>query len=454
MNSKANKPVRPSTEVWAKLKHRVIAPGLCTHCGTCVGLSTPELTMASSSSGPVPKALGPGAGAAHPYAYEACPGKGLNYPDLYQHVFGSLPESWLIGPQKQLFVGHSTDEALRQNAASGGIITQVLVHLLHEGFVDGAVVVVQGRPEPWSAEPVLATSEEEILSASQSVYVPVPVNTILAKVEAFPGRLAYVGLPDQVSSIRQLQALGHGPSKKIEIILGPYVGTYMYFEAIESFLSSNGVFDLNEVVRLKYREGEWPGHLCIELGNGRLLTADKFYYNYLIPFFVTNSSLMSVDFTNELTDISVGDAWHPRYEKKGGGYSAIIARSENGLHILEDLRHKKRISLEKKGYSMHAHMIEFKKRGAFIRMGLRKKFGKAVPEYGYQVRNIPQRRTLIELCIMAIFAVCRTRTAKRLLRQVPIRWMGPLFNHLRISWKRISKPGKREGLLDLEFEIR
>ena len=55
------------------------------------------------------------------------------------------------------------------------------------------------------------------------------------------------------------------------------------------------------------------------MSDGKILKAEKFYYNYLIPFYITKGSLLSIDFCNELTDISVGDAWHPKYEKQGKG---------------------------------------------------------------------------------------------------------------------------------------
>ena len=74
----------------------------------------------------------------------------------------------------------------------------------------------------------------------------------------------------------------------------------------------------------------------------------KFYYNYLIPFYITKGSLLSIDFCNELTDISVGDAWHPKYEKQGKGFSVIVGRSKKGINLLEQMEKEKSIFLEKK----------------------------------------------------------------------------------------------------------
>ena len=440
----------PGTSVFSRLQSEVIDAGLCTHCGTCVGLSGGTLHMRSSPAGPLPAAE-PGIRVGlDSMAYDACPGRGINYPAAFQDVFGAYPESWLIGPYRRLFVGYSRVPEIRRRGASGGVITQTLVYLLEEGLVDGAVVLRQGWPKPWQSRPIVARSVEQVVTASQSVYVPTPVNTILADVAAFEGRLGYVGLPDQVASLRRLQELGHQGALNVDYVIGPYVGTSMYFGAVESYLRSNGVHDLGEVAELRYREGEWPGHLQVRTQAGEVLRAKKFYYNYLIPFYITQSCLMAVDFTNELTDVSVGDAWHPQYEKRGGGYSVVVARSERGERLLAAMQREGALALEEialdEALSMHAHMLDFKKRGTFIRLGWRKARGKRVPEYGYQPASIPLSRKAVELVIGSIFGICRTRPARWLVERIPLGVIGPLFDGLRQVWKKVSKPAKRKGL--------
>jgi coenzyme F420 hydrogenase subunit beta len=422
-----------------------------------VGLSNGTLEMEVTLSGPRPVAVAENSIELDPAAYQACPGKGIDYPRAYRALFGALPQNWLLGYYQALFIGHSRIPAIRSRAASGGVITQTLIYLLENGLIDGAAVLLQGQPEPWLAQPIIAQSPEEIAAASQSVYVPTPVNTILPEMAAFNGRLAYVGLPDQVASLRQLQRLGHRGAQKVDYVIGPYVGTSMYLEAIESFLRSNGVESIHEVVDLKYREGEWPGYLRIQTRSGSVLKVEKFYYNYLIPFYITRSSLLAVDFTNELTDISVGDAWHPRYERQGGGFSVIVARSTTGADVLATMEEDGLVALEEisleDALSMHAHMIEFKKRGTFIRLEWRRMTGRHVPDYGYRPVSISFSRRIVELVIVTIFGICRTRLLRRLVEFIPICLMGPLFDGLRKAWKSISKPVKRRGLTDVPYEI-
>ena len=440
-----------------QLKREVIDAGICTHCGTCSGLSGGTMRMDETPAGPLPAAV-TGADATLPQlAYDACPGKGIDYPAAYRALFGRLPRNWLAGPYRQIFVGHACDEAVRRQAASGGVITQTLLYLLREGLIDGAVVLAPGQPKPWLAQPIIAQKEKEIRAASQSVYTPAPVNVILPAMEAFAGRLAYVGLPDQVASLRHLQQAGHPGAQKVDFVLGPYVGTAIYLGAIESYLRANGIDDLNEVVELRYREGEWPGHLQIRTRSGRLLRAKKFYYNYLIPFYITQGSLQAVDFTNELTDISVGDAWHPRYEARGQGFSVVVARTEKAQGLLEKMQAAGLLSLqetsEQEALAMHGHMLDFKKRGAFIRNDWRRRLGKRAPTYGYRPAHIPLSRKLVELFIVTLFAVGRTRPARRVVESIPLGLLGPLFDSLRKTWKRLSKPVKRKGLSGVTFIV-
>lgn len=442
------------TDNFSQLQNKVIKHGLCTHCGTCVGLSRGQLRMEDTPYGPRPVPTQdhvdlPDA------AVTACPGLQIPYPDLQQSVFGSDPENWLAGHYREAYIAYAAEEAVRRQGASGGVISQVLIYLLETGQVDGAIVVQQGVPRPWEAAPVIARNRAEVLAASQSVYAPIPVNMILDEIRDFDGTLAYVGLPDQVAAIRQLQRLNNPSVQAIKYILGPYVGTNMVFEAVRSFLRSQGVKDSEQIARLRYREGEWPGYLYIKLEDGREFKAEKFYYNYLIPFFITTGTMLAVDFTNELTDISVGDAWNPKYESLGQGFSVAIARSEAGQSILEQMRDDGMLSLEPiamdDALAMHGHMLDFKKRGSFIRMTWRRWLGKRNPDYGYRPEHIPLSRYLVEMIISGLFVVGRMPLTRWIVEQIPLGIIGPAFNTMRKTWKNMSKPVKRRGLGAVKF---
>ena len=97
--------------------------------------------------------------------------------------------------------------------------------------------------------------------------------------------------------------------------------------------------------------------------------------------------MITPDFTAELSDISIGDAWSPKLESKGHGYSVVISRSNDFDQILHKLKIKKDLELNKvdlkETISMHAHMIEFKKIGSYIRIQKLKKKGPVVDKKDY-----------------------------------------------------------------------
>ena len=102
---------------------------------------------------------------------------------------------------------------------------------------------------------------------------------------------------------------------------------------------------------------------------------------------------------------------------------------------------------------MHGHMLDFKKRGSYIRNLLNKKVGKYAPDYGYRPLKISLYRVTIELIIITIFFIGQTRIARYLLGQCPEFLIGPLFNKLRLFWKKISRPTKRKGLGEYKVKI-
>ncbi|MGD0349305.1 MAG: coenzyme F420 hydrogenase/dehydrogenase beta subunit N-terminal domain-containing protein [Verrucomicrobiota bacterium] len=440
-------------EVCEQLTRQVIRAGLCTGCGACVGMdASGESVMEDTPTGPVPK-YGPHA-RLEPLAFAGCPGKGLNYPQLYTRFYGALPKNWLTGPTFSVRIGHASDETVRRNGASGGVLSQVLIYLLEQQLIDAAIVVRQGLPTPEKARAVFAVTRQEILDAAQSVYIPVATLDKLRELE--PGkRYAMTCLPDQAATLRFLQLAGDAHARQIRYALGPYTGTALCPAAIRSFLRSCGVSAKDGVANLKWRAGEWPGYLEIQTQSGRVIRSNKFYYNYLIPFFITRNSLLNMDFANEFCDLSVGDAWSPQFERAGGGHSVITTRTRVMEEIVARMAAEGRLTVqpveELKATEMHGHMIDFKKRGGYIRNRMRKFLGQPAADFGMKPSPLPVSRVLVEMVISGIFILAGTSFCRWLVERVPERFIGPVFNRLRLGWKAASKPTKRKGLGSLRM---
>ncbi len=433
------------------ITRRVVRAGLCSGCGACVGLDVSgRASMEQTLQGPVPQF--PADIVLDGRAFDCCPGKGLDYPDLHRRFYGAAPRNWLTGPTVCVRTGHATDETIRRASASGGVLSQVLIYLLEQKLVDAAVVVRQGIPTPAEARAVFATSREDILAAAQSVYIPVSTLDKLRELE--PGkRYAMTCLPDQAAALRWLQLSDHPQAQQVKFVLGPYTGTALYPAAIRSFLRSCGVAGDDAITSLKWRAGEWPGYLEIRTQSGRIVRSNKFYYNYLIPFFITRNSLQNMDFANEFCDLSVGDAWSPVFESKGGGYSVITTRTAGMETIIQRMITEGLLTTEPidelKATEMHGHMIDFKKRGGYLRNQIRQRLGLPAADFGMKPQPLPCSRVMVELVISGLFLVGSLAISHWIVERIPERVIGPLFNRLRLAWKSASKPTKRKGLGNL-----
>lgn len=440
---------------WEKLKKEILDTDLYTRSGTETGVSEGTLILdeidgdyrvRKISEGDIPETC-----------YTSSSDLGVNYPELNRFVFGSLPKNWLIGNYKKIFIGHMTDEHVRRNGASGGIMSGTQLYLLEHGEVQGVITLRMRRDAPYLTEPVIATDRQGILEGAQSKYTTAPLNQILAQLPGAFTSVVYSGLPEEIASIRKLQRAGHPSVKPITYVLGTFYGEAIGFSAIKSFLRAHGVRDLREIASLEFRAGEWPGYMRVALKSGRVISVRKFHANYLIPSHITPYSLCQVDYMSELADISVGDAWAPSYEARGGGWSVIIARTQKGLELLERMQQGGAVKLqeisEQELVTMHSHGLDLKKRGAFIRIARRKAKGLPVPTYGYEPTNIPASRRRFESLLGIMFAIFQFPPTIWILEHVPIGFIGWFFIRARNIWKRSTRKTKKGGLTDLTFRI-
>lgn len=437
----------------------IVRSGTCCGCGLCVALDERGSSrMCDAKNGPIPEF---GEGASFPdWSLRVCPAVGIHYPRLYKKVLGRDPGSWLFGEVKQAYTGFSGNPKIRKLGASGGVLTQVLCRLLELKKVDAVIAAKQGVGDPLTARAVICTTAEEVVAAAQSVYIPVSMLDILPKLDPSK-RYAMTCLPEASAALRALQQEAYAPAKLIKYIVGPYTGTALSPAAIDCYLRSNGIAKDDSVVRLQWRAGDWPGYLQIDTKSGRCIKSPKVYYNYLIPFFVTQTSLQSMDFANEFADLAVGDAWNPKFEaearKGAGGQSVVAVRTDEMLMIVEGMRKEGLLELRPidplRAGDMHGHMLDFKKRGGYLRNRWRKLTGRRAPDYGYRPASVPIVRVIVEMVISTLFAIGHLGISRWLVSLCPEQRIGPLFDFMRKRWKSLSRPTKRKGLAGFQVVV-
>ena len=148
----------------------VVKDGLCTGCGTCVGLcpeEAVEMTIDYSKGIYVPwldeercNQCG--------VCLAVCPGHAVDFKQLNLDIFGQEPKNILLGNYANCYTGYATDSKIRYDSASGGLVTILLIFALEEGMIDGALVTRMSEENPLEPEPFIARTKEEIISASKS----------------------------------------------------------------------------------------------------------------------------------------------------------------------------------------------------------------------------------------------------------------------------------------------
>lgn len=349
-----------------KLNFKAINPELCTKCGTCAGICPSNALKAKNAlilfneNNCINCSM----------CYINCPGIDFKYKEMNQFVFGKDFKKSIndkIGCFKSLCIAQSKEGFLRENSSAGGAVTSILKEAFRKKIIDGAIVVGMSDEKPWLYQAKIVNSIEEITNARGSKYTLVSLNSILKESKNFKGKLAFVGLPCHVHGIRKLQKNNPELVKNIVIVLGIFCGFNVSFDATKFLIKKQGI-KLNEISKLEYRGGKWPGGLLIKTKNNKTHFLPKYYYDIIDTMFLPKRCLICVDYMNDFADISFGDIWLD--ELKREPWSAMIIRTRKGKEFLKKIENSlniKQLNLNKL-IKAHEHNIKHKKIGSLLRM--------------------------------------------------------------------------------------
>jgi len=372
----------------------VVRDGLCTGCGTCVALCPKEaieLTLNEKKGIYIPQ-LNEEKCNNCGICYKVCPGHEVDFKSLNLEIFGREPVDILIRNYLNYYIGHSTEYDIRYNSAAGGLITQLLIFALEEGIIDGALVTRMEKNKPLEPEPFIARTREDIIEASKSKYCPVPANTALKEIlKSKEGeKFAVVGLPCHIHGIRKAEQINKKLKEKIVLHLGLLCSINRNFLSQEYLLKQFNV-KKEDVVKFDYRGEGWIGGMMITLKNGnKIYSPLPIYWSQMLRlYFIPLRCTLCSDQSCELSDVSFGDIWLPEFRDDKIGTSVIISRTETGDKILNMMKSKNKISLNKikrdKLVESQIHPLRAKKNHLNAHIAFLKLFGKKIPIYNQKL---------------------------------------------------------------------
>lgn len=327
----------------------VVSDKLCIGCCTCINICPTEcISIIKDENGFFPRvnlAKCKNCGV----CLRVCPSFSIDFNSLNLEIFGRVPKNPLIGNYIGAYIGYSSDEKIRFNASSGGLISSLLIFLLERKVIDGAIVTRMKRDNPLEPDPFIAQSKSEVISAMGSKYCPVPLNMALREILNTNGKFAIVGLPCHIAGIRKLENFIPELKKKITLCLGLFCSHTCNFRATLYLLYLFGIKS-NQVTKLYYRGYGWPGYATIILNSDdRKFIPYKWYSKYHELFFFTPlRCLLCPDPLSQLADISFGDAWISEIMSSDiKGTSVCISRTLKGDGLLKKAALEKKIILQK-----------------------------------------------------------------------------------------------------------
>jgi coenzyme F420 hydrogenase subunit beta len=443
---------------------KIFAKGLCSQCGTCISLCPKDNIKITRNNyrDYIFKVRNPefckGCGICH----KVCPGHSLDFEKLNDQVFGKTPDNNLIGYYKKCYLTQSNDDIIRTRGASGGTVTDLLDYGISENIIDGALVVSNQSYDPIEPKVFIARNREDIISASQSKYCPVPMNVGLKEIMKTPGRYAVVGLPCHIHGIRKAEQIFPSLKERIKLKIGLLCGPGPGFTMIDHLLKRNYI-EREHVAELKYREGyKWPGKMMIRLKSGKKVFIELKNYLYAQTIFNRYRCSVCMDFACEYADISFGDAHLPEfwrgetYKADNGdtlhgedGWNLTISRTDFGEELLNRAEKARRIKTYEiyadKAIESQRSMIKYKKHTVFALFKLLRIMKKEYPEYK-GVGNIDNKEIndyIKSLIVIVSNYFSRSKIGFNLLSKIPEKILTYKFKFRQRKIEDYIKPGNR-----------
>jgi len=322
-------PMGSEPKTFHDLKLEVQEVNFCGKCGGCVSFCSAD-NLGALEVGPdgLPKFANEEKCLKCGICYMICP----NIHDLDVELKKKTRWEPPIGPMKDLVSAQTTNPTVGEKCTDGGVVTSLLLYLLDNHMIDGALV--SRSDGPFHRGPMVATSGEEIVSASgshydesfsvvklgshYSTYSPA-MQELKSLRKGLIDRVAMVGTPCQIHTVRKMQVLGIIPSDVIKYYFGLFCMENFSFDDIQlRHLEKKYGFDLTQVSKVNVKED-----FFIYLTNGRIIH---------IPFEEIDSiarpaCLVCPDFSAEYSDISFGGLGSPER------YTTVLIRSERGKMV-------------------------------------------------------------------------------------------------------------------------
>jgi len=320
-----------SIKTFNDLIEEVHKPGICQECGGCVSFcnSIENEVIGFKEPNSPPEYLNKEKCLECGICYFICPQTHVLDEDLNKTFKFSDFLSMPLGFIEAIYSCQATDSEFLKYGTDGGVVNSIINYLIEKKVIDGAIVAK--TKSPFSREAIIAKNKEDLINASG---VKLDISPQLDHVQKFHTytsslpklrhykvkKLALVGTPCQIYTIRCMQNLGIIPSENIEICLGLFCYENFFFDnkKVEKF-EKDFKLKFKNIERINIKED-----LNFKLKDNHVVH---------IPFkkltdYMRQACSVCKDFTNIYADISFGGLGSP------DKFTTVITRTKKGKDII------------------------------------------------------------------------------------------------------------------------
>jgi coenzyme F420 hydrogenase subunit beta len=267
---------------------------------------------------------------------QACQFIQPDYPALEQQVHGrsrTLPgpgqagsDELFFGPHRQMLQARLSEPLA--GAQWTGITTRIAEKLLRAGQVDAVIAMAPHPDDAWRPMPVLVTRPEDMAQCRgmRMGYAPLIALVEPALRQGFK-RLAVIGIPCQVYALRAIQPeLERDLGLEELFVIGTPCSDNTTTERFHHFLSLISPRP-QDITYLEFR-ADYHVEIRMKGGEVRTIPFLQLPLSTLPPDFFPTTCRTCVDYTNALSDITVG-------YMGGQGEQWLLVRTDRGQGLLE-----------------------------------------------------------------------------------------------------------------------
>lgn len=266
------------------------------------------------------------------FCSKICPVNGINY--------NKRQETNLWGPSYEIYKGWATDNEIRFQAASGGVLTALACFLIESGKCDEIIQIGSSKSNPLELQLQTNSTRNQILACSSSRYITgLTFNNLLNLID-YEKKYAVIGKPCDIEALLNYMEYDHELKRCIKYTMTFFCAGAPSRNATVKLANRMGMHKEN-IEKVRYRGNGWPGKTTVTDTEGYEQKMDYIdAWNKILGRDIRKMCKFCVNGTGMFADISCGDLWHldkdnnPKFSE-GDGRNIVFARNAVGYILLQ-----------------------------------------------------------------------------------------------------------------------